>query len=190
MANTTNCYSEVHNWTLPVPHIHTLKNTLLSFYITESFSWSILVSLGHPFVLILPDRKLLPLHFSLCTVRSVVCSICRTKFKSQSKRIWFFKEEFYYFSTHFILFFNPSGLHFALLGILRVYIYIYICITAFFMMMTMMIMLGKKLKVKTYCVQTSTTEDSISSTTLSSKCPKTVWRTLCLKKDTLRIPGN
>lgn len=161
-------------------HIYTLSKTHLSFYITESFSWSILVSLGHPFVLILPDRKLLPLHFSLCTVRSVVCSVCRTKFKSQSKRIWFFKEEFYYFSTHFILFFNPSGLHFALLGILL----------HFFMMMTMMIMLGKKLKVKTYCVQTSTTEDSISSATLSSKCPKTVWRTLCLKKDTLRIPGN
>lgn len=37
VANTTNCYTELHNWTLPAPHAHTPKHTLSSFYVSEAF---------------------------------------------------------------------------------------------------------------------------------------------------------
>lgn len=37
VANTTNCYTELHNWTMPVPHVHTLRYTLFSLYIAYVF---------------------------------------------------------------------------------------------------------------------------------------------------------
>lgn len=59
VADTTNCYTELHNWTSPVPHEHTLSHTLtctlLSLHITEVFL-SFFKKLNH-------TRQHLQIHF-------------------------------------------------------------------------------------------------------------------------------
>lgn len=75
VANTTNCYTELHKWTLPAPHVHTVRYTRLSLYIACVFFGKLWFQWLCFFLnsLALDYARRLQMHFL-----TTHCSICHT----------------------------------------------------------------------------------------------------------------